>query len=49
MSQKVAMNETQGILFNLINMAGMTKAARCTVQGDEWLEGGQGEVRGACD
>ena len=29
MWQKAAINETWGILFNLINMAGMTEVARC--------------------
>ena len=29
MWQKAAMNEIWGILFSLINMAGMAKAARC--------------------
>ena len=45
------MNEIWGILFSPINTAGMAKAAakvrvRFTVS--VWLEGGQGEVRGAC-
>ena len=41
-----------GIFFNLINMAGMAKPAHAKVRvrfrAMVWLEGGQGEVRGAC-
>ena len=47
MSQKAAMNKIWGIWFSLIDMAGMAEAVRCK----GWvrrLEGGQGEVRGAC-
>ena len=40
MWQKAAMIEIRGILFSLIDMVGMVMV---------WLEGGQGEVRGACD
>ena len=39
---KAALNEIWGILLSLINMAGMVESAR-------WLEGGQGDVREACD
>ena len=48
---KAAMNEIWGISFIPINMAGMAiLAAKVRVRFlmMVWLEGGQGEVRGAC-
>ena len=45
---KAAMNEIWGILFSPINMASMVAKVRVRFMVTVWLEGGLGEVRGAC-
>ena len=45
---KAAMNEIWGILFSPINMASMVAKVRVRFMVTVWLEGGLGEVTGAC-